>query len=118
MACGGPHGATVGTLGVCSHRFMSVDLYSGADIEVQDGVFFSFPFGRSCVLANHIRSFTTQGEGRWCGVGAVCFCLLQAAIFSLLKVMEAAKMRTIYGTMAPVKVSCPLLRSHHCPFVL
>ena len=59
-----------------------------------------------------------RGEGRWCGAGAVCFCLLQAAMFSSLKVMVAVKTKKLYGKMTPIKVSCPFLRSHHYPFVL
>ena len=37
--------------------------YSGVDIEVQDGVLLSLPFADSCVLANRIRSLTSQGGG-------------------------------------------------------
>ena len=63
VACGVRHGATEGTRGVRSHRFMFVHLYSGADIHGQDGAPLCFPFAHSCVPANHIRSLTTQGGG-------------------------------------------------------
>ena len=71
VTCGVPHGATEGTPGVRPHRCTSVHLCSGVDIEVQDGVLLSSPFAHSCVLANHIRSLTTQGGGAvvWCRRG-------------------------------------------------
>ena len=50
-------------LGVRLHRFLFVHFYSGVDIEVQDGVLLSLPFADSCVLANRIRSLTSQGGG-------------------------------------------------------